>query len=229
MPEDAKPAGQQSIAPVQLKVSGRTLALIAGGGLAAGTLIVVGAIMPAEFNTDPLGIGRLTGIVRLWAPDAKSFAAGGDLKLSHSADTPRLAHTVDIPLGAAGWPEAALEYKVHMTAGQSVLYRWEALTLDGAAATVPVEFDQHGHDVVEEHVPETVVDYRKGRAVSDRGSMTAPLEGIFGWYFRNHAEDPVIIRLQVEGYYQLIPPGQPGNEFSIKPRETAVPDVAPQQ
>jgi hypothetical protein len=51
------------------------------------------------------------------------------------------------------------------------------------------------------------------------------LEGIFGWYFRNHAGDPVIVRLQVEGYYQLIPPGEPGNEFKIRPKDTV---AAPQ-
>jgi hypothetical protein len=214
----------QPIAPVQLKVSGRTLALITGGGVVAGALIVLGAIMPAEFNTDPLGLGKLTGLSRLWAPDSQTFA-GGEVTLAHAATAPRLSHTVDIPLGAAGWPEAALEYKVRMTAGQSVLYRWDAFNLDGTPATAAVEFDQHGHDVVEEHVPETVVDYRKGRALSDQGSMTAPLEGIFGWYFRNHADDPVIVRLQVEGYYQLIPPGEPGNEFKIRPKDTV---AAPQ-
>lgn len=215
----AEQQSPQPIAPVQLKVSGRTLAYITGGGVVAGALIVLGAIMPAEFNADPLGLGKLTGLSRLWAPDSKPFA-GGEVTLAHSAAAPRLSHTVDIPLGAAGWPEAALEYKVHMTAGQSVLYRWDALNLDGTPATAQIEFDQHGHDVVEEHVPETVVDYRKGRALADQGSMTAPLEGIFGWYFRNHADDPVIVRLQVEGYYELIPPGEPGNEFKIRPKDT---------
>lgn len=216
MSDDATP---QPVAPAQLKVSGRTLALISGGGLLAGALIVVGAIMPAEFNTDPLGLGKLTGLSRLWAPDAQSFEGGG-APLSHSAQTPKLTHTVDIPLGAAEWPEAALEYKVYMTPGQSVLYRWQALNADGSPVSVPVEVDQHGHDVVEEGVAETVVDYRKARLTADHGSMTAPLEGIFGWYFRNHAPDPIIIRLNVEGYYQLIPPGEPGNEFRIRPKET---------
>jgi hypothetical protein len=210
----------QQIAPVQLKVSGKTLALITGGGLFVGALIVLGAIMPAEFNTDPLGIGKLTGVSRLWAPESKSFSGGGGVTLSYSSTTPRTSHVVDIPLGAADWPEAALEYKVRMTSGQSVFFRWQALNLDGSPASAPVEFEQHGHDVVDEHVPETVVDYRKDRALSDEGSMTAPLEGIFGWYFRNHAPDPIIVRLEVEGYYTLIPPGQPGNEFRIRPKET---------
>ncbi len=211
------------IAPVQLNVSGRTLALITGGGLIAGALIVLGAIMPAEFNTDPLGIGKLTGISRLWAPEAKGFSGAGGVTLGYSSTQPRTSHVVEIPLGAEGWPEAALEYKVHMRPGQSVLYRWQAFNLDGSPATIPVEFDQHGHDVVDEHVPETVVDYRKDRALSDEGSMTAPLEGIFGWYFRNHSPDPVTIRMEFDGYYSLIPPGQPGNEFRIRPKETTAP------
>ena len=218
MSDDATPT--QPIAPVQLKVSGKTLALITGGGLVAGALIVLGAIMPAEFNTDPLGIGKATGISRLWAPEAKSFSDGGGATLSYSSTAPRASHVVDIPLGAADWPEAALEYKVHMTPGQSVFFRWQALNTDGSPVTVPVEFEQHGHDVVDEHVPETVVDYRKDRALSDEGAMTAPLEGIFGWYFRNHAPDPIILRLEIEGYYSLIPPGEPGNEFRIRPKET---------
>ena len=73
---------EQPIAPVQLKVSGKTLALITAGGLLAGALIVLGAIMPAEFNTDPLGLGKLSGIARLWAPDQKTIdtdTAGGPL------------------------------------------------------------------------------------------------------------------------------------------------------
>jgi hypothetical protein len=206
------------IAPVQLKVSGRTLALITGGGLVLGALVVLGAIMPAEFNTDPLGIGKLTGISRLWAPEAQSFDGGGG-PLSYTAAEPRQSHSVDIPLGAADWPEAALEYKVGMLPGQSILYRWQALNPDGSPVTVPLEVDQHGHDVIEGGQPETVVDYRKARMTADHGSMTAPIEGIFGWYFRNHGPDPITIRLDVEGYYSLIPPGEPGNEFRIRPRQ----------
>jgi hypothetical protein len=55
---------EQQIKPVALNVSGKTLALITGGGLVGGALIVLGAIMPAEFNVDPLGLGKLTGIGR---------------------------------------------------------------------------------------------------------------------------------------------------------------------
>ena len=209
---DTKP----DIAPVQLNVSGKTLAMITGGGLIGGALIVLGAIMPAEFNVDPLGIGKLTGIGRLWAPEAETFSGGG-AALSHASEGPKASHTVNISLGAAEWQEAAVEYKVHMRPGQTIFYKWTVVNADGTPGTVPVEMDQHGHDTPPEGQPETVVEFRKERLLSDQGSMTAPLDGIFGWYFRNHAPDPVIIQLEIEGFYDLVPPGEPGNEFSVKP------------
>lgn len=202
--------------PAQLDVKPRTLALIGGGGLLVGALIVVGAIMPAEYNVDPLGLGKLTGVSRLWAPESKDFAGGG-APMFHASETPKSVHVADIPLGAAGWDESALEYKVRMTPGESILYRWSARKLDGSPATVPVEFDMHGHDVVAEGQPETVVEYAKGEALAQSGSLTAPMDGIFGWYFRNAGDDPLMIRLEVEGYFAVIPPGQPGNEFGIRP------------
>jgi hypothetical protein len=213
---------EQDIRPVELNVPGRTLALITGGGLILGALIVVGAIMPAEFNTDPLGIGKVTGISRLWAPEEKSFAGGG--ALASSSETPKSSHIVDIPLGAAEWKEAAIEYKVAMKPGQSIFYTWTATNLDGSPATIPVEMDQHGHNLPPEGQPQTVIDYRKARALSDRGSLTAPIDGIFGWYFKNHSPDPIMIRLEIEGFYTLVPPGQPGNEFSIRPFDPAASD-----
>lgn len=220
MSEDTIPQ-PTPIKPVQLNVSGKTLALITGGGLVAGALIVLGAIMPAEFNSDPTGLGKLTGIARLWAPETKGFS--GASELGYSSPTPKTSHIVDIPLGATEWKEAAIEYKVAMKPGQSIFYKWEARNLDGTPVTVPVEVDQHGHDIVEGG-GETVVEYKKDRLLADQGSMTAPLDGIFGWYFKNHASDPIMIRLEIEGFYTLVPPGQPGNEFSIRPFDPNAPD-----
>ena len=211
---------QQPIAPVQLKVSGRTLAMITGGGLLAGALIVLGAIMPAEFNTDPLGIGKLSGIARLWAPDEKTWKPGAGTEPAHSSATPIVRTTLDIPLGAADWPEAALEYKFAMKPGQTLIYKWEALNADGSPVTVPVEFDFHGHTLAADGEEMTVANYRKDRATSDTGAITAPFDGIHGWYFKNHAPDPITIRLVAEGFYSLVPPGQPGNEFRVRPKET---------
>jgi hypothetical protein len=230
MPESTE--SQQEIRPVELNVSKKTLALITGGGFVVGALIVLGAIMPAEFNADPLGIGKLTGIGRLWAPEAQTFGGAGSA-LAWSSETPKQSHIVEIPLGAAEWQEAAVEYKVHLKPGQTIFYRWTATKIDGTPMTAPVEVDQHGHDTPPEGQPETVVQYQQKRLMQDQGSLTAPIDGIFGWYFRNHDPDPILIRLEIEGYYTLVPPGEPGNEGRLSPWEPTpdepVDDLQPEQ
>ena len=156
------------IKPVALNTSGKTLAWIVGGGLVAGALIVVSAIMPAEFNTDPLGIGKATGLSRLWAPEAQTFG-GADSALAWSSDQPKQSHIVEIPLGASDWPEAAVEYKVTLKPGQTIFYKWSATNLDGTPIVTPIEVDQHGHDVPPEGQAETVVQYQQKRLLQDHG------------------------------------------------------------
>ncbi len=213
------------ISPTPLNVKPKTLALIAGGGLVAGALIVLGAIMPAEYNVDPLGIGKLSGVSRLWAPDEKTWEAGSGVAPANSGAGPIQRTTYAIPLGASDWPEAALEIKVAMKPGQSYLYTWTVEASPGSTADLqPIEFDFHGHTLAPDGAAMTVAEYRKDKALSDSGSLSAPFEGIHGWYFKNTNADPVTVRLTVEGFYDVIAPGQPGNEFRLRPLETAAPE-----
>jgi hypothetical protein len=205
----------------QLDVSGRTLALVCGGGLVAGTLIVVGAILPAEYNMDPLGLGKLSGITRLWAPEEKQWKAGKGVDPAHPNAGAIQRVTYEIPLGASDWPEAALEIKVAMTPGQTMIYSWTVEPSPGSPAPKPIEFDFHGHTLNPKGEAMTVAEYLKSAGASDSGSLTAPFDGIHGWYFKNTNPDPVTVRLTVEGFYTLVPPGKPGNEFRLKPAEPA--------
>jgi hypothetical protein len=208
-------------APVKLDVKPKTLAMIVGGGLVVGTLLVLTAVLPAEYNVDPLGVGKLSGISALWAPDEKSFKANGSVAPAYVADQPRRRDRFEIPLGASDWKEAALEYKVAMKPGQVILYSWEAFDEDGKPATVPVEFDFHGHTLSADGKAMTVAEYHKASGLKDQGALQAPFDGVHGWYFKNHANGPVTIRLDVEGFYELIPKGKEGNLFGVKPMEEA--------
>ena len=223
---------EQPIAPVQLKVSGKTLALITGGGLVAGALIVLGAIMPAEFNTDPLGIGKLSGIARLWAPDeieVDTNAAGGPLAREYEA-APRDGG-IEIPLtdclgGAKG---SELEYKVAMKQGATLIYEWEAV---GAKNPNDIGFDFHGHTTPEPGQEMTVASYKASRGLSQTGALTAPFDGIQGWQFSNFGDGAVVIRVKLTGFYELVPSGQEGNLAGIVanvPAAQARPDFKPNQ
>lgn len=221
--------------PSQLKLKPKTLALVTGSGLLIGTLIVVGAIMPAEYNVDPLGIGKLSGIARLWAPEETNIdtSAGAAGPLAREYDTPFRTDIVEIPLtdfmgGAKG---SELEYKVHMKKGETLAYAWEVV---GTAGANDLHYDFHGHTTPDRASGENMVvaTYKQGFALKGQGALTAPFDGIQGWQFANSADGAIVVRVRLAGFYELVPSGQPGNEAGIVanvPASQARPDFEPQQ
>ena len=209
------PVTPDAIKPVQLQVSGKTLAIITGGGFIAGALIVLGAIMPAEFNTDPLGLGKLSGISRLWAPDEIEIDANtASGPLARESEIPPRTDVIEVPLtdflgGAKG---SELEYKVAMKQGAQLIYEWEAI---GASKPEDIAYDFHGHTTPAPGKPMEVATYKQARGLKQAGSLTAPFDGIQGWQFSNFAEGPVIIRVKLTGFYDLVPAGQEGNLAGI--------------
>ena len=193
---------------------GRLLAATLGALLLA-VLIVLGAILPAEFNRDPLGVGKLSGLSRLWAPDDKTVDAdAGGLARAREYDTPFRTDVVEIPLGdfLAGADKSELEYKVRMAKDATLTYSWEVV---GATEPRDVHFDQHGHTTPVPGQPMTVSTYKQAFGLKQQGALTAPFDGIQGWQFSNSSETPVVVRLRLAGFYELIPAGQPGNEAGI--------------
>ena len=76
----------------------------------------------------------------------------------------------------------------------------------------------------------TVATYRQAYGTSRHGALTAPFDGIHGWQFSNSSEKPVVVKLRIAGFYELIPSGQPGNEAGIVanvPAAQARPDLPP--
>jgi len=39
---------------------------------------------------------------------------------------------------------------------------------------------------------------------SEPGTLAAPFTGIHGWYLRNDAEAPIVVRLKVAGFHELL-------------------------
>jgi len=185
------------------------------GALAAAALVVLGAILPAEFNRDPLGIGKLSGLSRLWAPADKTVSANqAGVARAREYDIPFRTDVVEIPLGdfMAGADRSELEYKVRMRKDATLTYAWEVI---GAADPRDFHFDQHGHTTPKPGEAMTVSTYRQAFGVKQQGALTAPFDGIHGWQFSNSSEKPVVVRVKLAGFYELIPSGQPGNEAGI--------------
>ena len=200
--------------------SRRTILLVTLGSLATALLILFAGVLPAEYNRDPTGLGRLTAIARLWAPEEQKVAtANASAPASRSYPVPFRSDVIEIPLttgdDTSGGNE--LEYKVHLEKGAAYIYSWSV-----SGVSDPEEFytEFHGH-TVSDGKSMTVAEYRKATGTSDNGVLTAPFTGIHGWYFQNQSVGAVKVTLRLAGFYKLIPEGQPGNEKGLTARQFA--------
>ena len=105
---------------------------------------------------------------------------------------------IDIPLGSL----EELEYKLGLNEGDSIVYQWDAVDLKDPALLY-AEF--HGHTEPVNNVGDLMF-YRKATGATERGTLVAPFTGIHGWYLRNDTEAPIVVRLKVAGFYELLPP-----------------------
>jgi hypothetical protein len=158
--------------------SPRKIAAATGVALATAVLVLLTAVLPAEYGIDPLGAGRVLGLVALAeaspgviAPQASEFKRDA----------------IEFVLGAY----EAVEYKYRIDRGGSMLFSWRATGTvrydfhsepDGAPAGYAESFDQQ--------------ESRDGH-----GAFDAPFPGIHGWYWENLGGEEVTIRLITAGFY----------------------------
>jgi hypothetical protein len=204
--------------------SGRRLLIQTLAALAVASLVTVLFVLPAEYGRDPTGLGRITGLSRLWAPPQVNLAptAAAAQPLAREYAGGFRTDTIEIPLGFIGGGKGPyeLEYKVHMKKGASLVYEWEAI---GADTAEDIYYDFHGHTLASKPGETMVVStHKQAQGPRQAGALVAPFDGIQGWFFQNSAAQPVVIRVRVSGFYDLIPPGQTGNEAGIKANTPAV-------
>lgn len=193
------------------------LALITGGAFVVATLVTLGFILPAEFHLDPTGFGRATGLYKLGEPQPKTVTVpAGAVSAAHEYPTPFRTDYVDIPLAAGGDEHRAdeLEYKVRMKGGDSLVYSW---TVEGVPNAEEFYYDFHGETPAPPGSGQagTVVEYKQSTGTSQNGTLVAPIPGVHGWYLQNQSAKPVMVKLKLAGFYELVPIGEYGNESAI--------------
>jgi hypothetical protein len=200
--------------PTRPMAKGPLIAATLGATVLA-ALIVLGAILPAEFHQDPTGLGKLTGLSRLWAPADKTVDANAaGVARAREYDIPYRTDTVEIPLGGFmdGAEASSLEYKVRMKKDSTLVYTWE---VTGISSPRDFQFDQHGHTIAKPGEGMTVATYKQATGLKQSGALSAPFDGIHGWLFANSGDGRAVVHLKLAGYYELIPGGEAGNEASI--------------
>lgn len=169
------------------------------------TVLLVGAVLPAEFGVDPTGIGRVLGLTQMGeikmslareaaaedAADAEA-AAAEEAQFAAQASVPPAdtawTHVTVVPLA----PGEGKEVKLVMVAGATAEYAWQT---DGGV----VNHDTHGDST---GAPNSYIGYARGTGVTaDSGSLVAQMDGSHGWFWRNRGSAPVAITLRTRGAY----------------------------
>ena len=192
--------------------------------LVAGVLLV-GAILPAEYGIDPTGVGKSLGLTALYnpapapaqvAPPAAAVTAAAQINLALPT-TVKPGSTVSAMGEQRGIaiaskqalpyrtdtmeivlaPRMGVEVKTHLAKGATLIYSWK--TAGGEA----VNHDFHGEpvdagkDEFESFILEK--DVRESR-----GALIAPFTGVHGWYWKNNSDAPVTVVLASSGFYRDI-------------------------
>lgn len=183
-------------------------------------IVLVTIVLPAEYNVDPTGIGRMLGLTSLSDPAANG-GGGRTIQIRDVIGGNEVLRDVGIPDTGEPTPlpnpavyqyrDAApqtrtvtvtipavrgTEVKTVLKEAQVVLFSWQ---VEGGKS---VYCDFHGHDP---SLGKGFVRYREDdEASSGQGSLVAPFAGEHGWYWLNYNTEPVTITLTVTGYFDDI-------------------------
>jgi len=173
------------------------IALAAGVALLAAGVILVVAVLPAEYGVDPLGTGRLLGLTAM-SDVTKSLASFQTTRGGSGSGTPTVAaqerpyqqETVAFTLA----PHDSVEYKYRLDKGEALLYSWKATGL--------VNYELHAEpDGAPRGYAESFE--KKAAAAEAFGTLTAPFPGIHGWYWENPSSAEVTVTLSAAGFYNM--------------------------
>lgn len=175
--------------------SSRQLARAAFGAAAIAGVVLITAVLPAEYGIDPTGVGAALGLTpmgEIKRQDA-TIADAGTATAPSATPTAKVAsgiraETVRLILA----PGAGTEVKATMRAGDEFDYSW---TTDGAE----IRFELHGEETGA--VDGAYTSYEKGTSGGGSGTFRAPFDGTHGWYWRNRSAAPVAIEVRAIGTY----------------------------
>jgi len=218
---------------VDLPSTGRiiTATLVA---VVVGVIILVVAVLPAEYGIDPLGTGKALGLMELSRATAKP--AGGDdagfaiapvLEPSPTGDAPVVRNTfVSQPNryktdshAITLAPGEGMEIKYNMKRGAGLVYSW--------ISDAPLSFEFHGEpdkkpegrggtDYYESYENE-----KKG-ADHSHGTFLAPSTGIHGWFWENKSDKEVKLTLVSSGYYDFIIENRHEKSTTLQPMDPVI-------
>jgi hypothetical protein len=173
----------------------RSLAKATAVAIVLAAIVLVTAVLPAEYGIDPLGTGRALGLDKLFAAGQEAAAAASaPATIAAAEGGPVFPQFADYRVDTREFtidPGQGMEFKYELDKGATMIYSWKA--------TQYVDFDFHTEP---EGKPSSASDsFEKGEAAQKRGGYTAPYGGIHGWYWENKTDRPVKVTLTTAGFY----------------------------
>lgn len=185
-------------------------------------LLLIGAVLPAEYGIDPTGIGRLLGLTEM-GEIKQDLAAQAEADRiapqSPPQEEPITEPVIQPETPAPVEPPTSVELTAPVEPPIQVEPQWRdrfsfTLTPDegveyklvmpfGGVAEYHwiaeggvVNYDLHGDGGGQS------ISYEKGRGIAeDRGELTAAFAGNHGWFWRNRTDAPVTVTVFLNGEY----------------------------
>jgi len=187
---------QMDVAPVI--VARERIMVGAGAALLIAGLILVAAVLPAEYGVDALGIGSRLGLTAmndvsksLEAFESTRAAAG---TAGASTITPQERRYQNETVEFTLRPGGSIEYKYRLDKGEALLYSW--------ISTAPVNYELHAEpDGAPRGYAESYEKINARKTAS--GTLMAPFSGIHGWYWENPSNAEVTVTLSAAGFYNM--------------------------
>src|SRR5215204_1077521 len=213
-------------ARAELPASGQLVrSTLLAAGVAAALLVTV--VLPAEYNIDPTGAGRLLGLTQMGeiktqlhqeaeadrlrdqatpsAPEAPAPERRSDLIGSLFAQLViGPAHAQAAPTSAPLTGRQTQEISVTLKPNEGAEVKAEMKTGANLTYAWTVEGGTVNHDTHgEPHAdPNATRSYSKGRSVAgDKGELTAAFDGNHSWFWRNRGSKNVTVKLTASGEY----------------------------
>jgi hypothetical protein len=173
------------------------IALAVGLAVFVSGVVLVIAILPAEFGIDPTGLGRRLGLSamselrgQVQAFEASGSGADSTQRPVVGKERPFQNETATFTIG----PRDFIEYKYRLELGESLLFSW--------ASTDRVNVELHAEP---DGAPRGYAEsYEKKNDIqTSSGTLNAPFAGIHGWYWENTTDRDVTVTVSAAGYFNM--------------------------
>ena len=186
--------------------------------LIIGAVVLVTAVLPAEYGMDPLGTGKLFGFSKLYqgnnqkenneTSNSLNFKKIKMEKLGSPQSTAKPSEANNPP-PEVQYPEREDTIEVIVPSEKGVEYKFKSLKYgstkyEWSTDKGIVYIDFHG-EVKQDNPPKNVFyeSYTLAYSNNMAGTLTAPFEGKHGWYFRNETNEPIFVTIRLNGQYKL--------------------------